>query len=169
MMVISCSSVSMYKMRIGFSEDIHELVENRPLILGGVIIPSDNGEKAHSDGDVLLHAISESILGALALGDLGTFFPDDKDETLNMDSKFILAKVKDLMKKEGYEIGNVDASIILEKPKLKEYIPLMRKNIAEILDTDIKNISIKAGTNEKMDSIGEGKAIKATSIVLLKK
>lgn len=157
----------MFNMRIGFGEDIHELVEGRKLVIGGVEIPSLVGEKAHSDGDVLLHAICDSILGALALGDIGRHFPDTSEETKDMDSKIILKKVVKMMKKSGYRVSNIDTSIILESPKLKDYILEMRKNIAEILGVDISVVSVKAGTNEKMDSLGQGKAIKATSIVLL--
>lgn len=157
----------MYK--IGYAEDIHQLVDNRKLILGGVEIPFEKGLLGHSDADVLLHAISESILGALALGDLGKHFPDTSSDTLNMDSKIILGKVKDMMKEKGYKVSNIDASVVLEKPKLAPYILEMRNNIAKILETDVSTISVKAGTNEGLDAIGEGKAIKAISICLLKK
>ena len=156
-------------MRIGYSEDIHVLIEGRKLMLGGIEVPSDKGEKAHSDGDVVLHALSESILGALALGDLGTHFPDNLEETKDMDSKDILKTVKGLMEKEGYHLVNADISIILERPKIKNYILKMRECIANILGVDIKQISIKAGTNEGVDEIGQGKAVKAVSIVLLEK
>lgn len=155
--------------RVGFSKDIHQLVENRKLIIGGVVIPFEKGELAHSDGDVLFHALSESILGALALGDLGTHFPDTSKETLNMDSSVIVAKVVSMMKKEGYEVNNVDIFISLERPKLKDYISQMKKNVASLLEINIDQVSIKAGTNEKMGPVGEGNAIEATSMILLKK
>ena len=155
--------------RVGFSKDIHQLVENRKLIIGGVVIPFEKGELAHSDGDVLFHALSESILGALALGDLGTHFPDTSRETLNMDSSVIVAKVVSMMKKEGYKVNNVDIFISLERPKLKDYISQMRKNVASLLEINIDQVSIKAGTNEKMGPVGEGNAIEATSMILLKK
>jgi 2-C-methyl-D-erythritol 2,4-cyclodiphosphate synthase len=155
--------------RIGFSEDIHQLVENRKLLLGGIHIPYHLGEKAHSDGDVLIHAIAESMLGALALGDLGKHFPDNSEATLNMDSALILKKVNDMIQTQGYEINNIDASIILEQPKLAGYIQDIRLNLAKILDIDVSRISIKAGTNEKMDEIGKGHAVKAISICMLKK
>ncbi len=155
--------------RVGFSKDIHQLVENRKLIIGGVVIPFEKGELAHSDGDVLFHALSESILGALALGDLGTHFPDTSKETLNMDSSVIVAKVVSMMKKEGYKVNNVDIFISLERPKLKDYISQMRKNVASLLEINIDQVSIKAGTNEKMGPVGEGYAIEATSMILLKK
>ena len=154
-------------MRIGFASDIHQLVENRKLILGGVVVPFEKGEKAHSDGDVVYHALGESILGALALGDLGTHFPDNDDKYKDMDSSLIIKEVTRLMDERGYKVNNVDISITLEKPKLKPYIENMRQNIARLLNTDISNVSLKAGTNEKMDEIGKGNAVKAESIVLL--
>jgi len=154
-------------MRIGFASDIHQLVENRKLILAGVVVPFEKGEKAHSDGDVVYHALGESILGALALGDLGTHFPDNDDKYKDMDSSLIIKEVTRLMDERGYKVNNVDISITLEKPKLKPYIENMRQNIARLLNTDISNVSLKAGTNEKMDEIGKGNAVKAESIVLL--
>ena len=155
--------------RIGFSKDIHQLVENRKLIIAGVVIPFEKGELAHSDGDVLYHALAESILGALALGDLGKYFPDISDDTLNMDSGIIVNKAVEMMFEKGYEINNVDIFVSLEKPKLKDYILSMRENVARLLKTDIDNVSIKAGTNEKMGEVGQGLAIEATSMVLLRK
>ena len=155
--------------RIGFSKDIHRLVENRRLIIAGVVIPFEKGELAHSDGDVLYHAVAESILGALALGDLGTFFPDNKEETKDMNSALIVSKVVEMMLERGYRINNIDVFISLEKPKLKDYISLMRKNLAVLLHTDLENVSIKAGTNEGCAEVGKGEAIEATSIVMLVK
>ena len=131
-------------MRIGFASDIHRLVEGRKLILAGVIVPFELGELAHSDGDVVYHALAESILGALALGDLGTHFPDSNDKYKDIDSSILVKEVVSLMKKEGYIIGNIDISITLEKPKLKNYISEMRNNIARLLETDVKNVSVKA-------------------------
>lgn len=155
--------------RVGFSKDIHRLVSNRKLIIGGVVIPFELGEEAHSDGDVLYHALAESILGALALGDLGTHFPDTSDETLNMDSSLIVKSVVQKMKNKGYAVNNVDIFISLEKPKLKDYISEIRNNIAILLEVSLDQVSVKAGTNEKMGPVGEGKAIEATSMILLKK
>ena len=155
-------------LRIGFSKDIHRLVENRKLIIGGVIVPFEKGELAHSDGDVLYHALAESILGALALGDLGTHFPDTSEATKDMDSKDIVAKVVTMMLKKGYEVNNVDIFVSLERPKLKDYIPQMRQNVAGLLGVSIDAVSIKAGTNEGVGPVGEGKAIEATSMILLK-
>ena len=155
--------------RVGFSKDIHVLVPNRKLIIGGVIIPFEKGEKAHSDGDVLFHAVAESILGALALGDLGKHFPDNKEETKDMDSGVIVSKVVEMMKELGYSINNIDVFISLEKPKLKDYILDMRNNLARLLECDLSQISIKAGTNEGCGEVGRGEAIEASSIVMLKK
>ena len=154
-------------MRIGFASDIHQLVENRKLILAGVVIPSPVGEKAHSDGDVVYHALAESILGALALGDLGKHFPDNDDKYLNIDSSLIVKEVVKMMDELGYKVNNVDISITLEKPKLRDRIDEMRSNIANLLNTDIKNVSVKAGTHEKIGPLGRGEAVKAESIVML--
>ena len=155
--------------RVGFSKDIHRLVENRKLIIGGVIIPFSKGELAHSDGDVLYHAVAESILGALALGDLGKHFPDTSNETLDMNSELIVSKVVKMMDELGYEVNNIDVFISLEKPKLKDYIEIIRENLARVLNTNIGNVSVKAGTNEGCGEVGKGEAIEATSMVLLKK
>ena len=154
--------------RVGFSKDIHKLVENRKLIIAGVVIPFEKGELAHSDGDVLYHALAESILGALALGDLGKHFPDNSEKTLNMDSAIIVSEVVKMMFEKGYEVNNVDLFISLEKPKLKDYIPQMRENVANLLRIDVDRVSIKAGTNEGCGEVGKGEAIEASSIVLLK-
>lgn len=154
-------------MRIGFASDIHQLVENRKLILAGVVIPFEKGEKAHSDGDVVYHALGESILGALALGDLGTHFPDNDDRYKDMDSSLIIKEIKKMMDERHYKVNNVDISITLESPKLKPYIQQMRENIARLLDITLDQVSMKAGTNEKLDEIGKGNAVKAESIILL--
>ena len=155
--------------RVGFSKDIHRLVENRKLIIAGVEIPYHLGELAHSDGDVLYHALAESILGALALGDLGKHFPDTSSVTLNMDSSLIVKEVVKMMKDKGYQVNNVDIFISLEKPKLKDYIELMRKNVATLLEVNASQVSIKAGTNEGCGEVGKGEAIEATSMIMLKK
>jgi len=155
--------------RVGFSKDIHRLVENRKLIIAGVEIPYHLGELAHSDGDVLYHALAESILGALALGDLGKHFPDTSSKTLNMDSSLIVKEVVKMMKDKGYQVNNVDIFVSLEKPKLKDYIELMRKNVATLLEVSASQVSIKAGTNEGCGEVGKGEAIEATSMIMLKK
>ena len=155
--------------RVGFSKDIHRLVENRKLIIAGVVVPFEKGELAHSDGDVVYHAVAESIYGALAMGDLGKRFPDNCDETLNMDSSLIMKDAVSCMLEKGYEVNNIDVFISLERPKLKDYIDEMRKNIATLLNVKVDQVSLKAGTNEGCGEVGRGEAIEATSIVLLKK
>ena len=155
-------------MRIGFASDIHRLVEGRKLMLAGVCVPFPMGELAHSDGDVVYHAVSEAILGALALGDLGKHFPGTP-EYKDIDSSIIVKKVVDMMLNKGYEINNIDVSITLEKPKLQPFIIEMRQNLALLLNTSLDNISVKAGTNEGIDEIGKGLAAKADAIVMLKK
>ena len=154
-------------MRIGIGTDIHRLVVGRKLIIAGVEIPCEVGELAHSDGDVLYHALSDAILGALALGDIGIYFPDTLSETEGMDSSDIVKFVYDKMEERNYEIGNVDITITLEKPKLKDYRQRMRENVARLLNTSIDNVSIKAGTNEGLDDVGHGLAIRVDAIVLL--
>ena len=154
-------------MRIGFASDIHQLIEKRPLILAGVIIPAPYGELAHSDGDVVYHAIADSILGALALGDIGEYFPDNDQRTEGMDSAIIINRIYEIMNEKQYKIGNIDITIHLEEPKISSYKSIMRLNVARLLKTDINNVSIKAETNEKLDAIGQKKAVKAESIVLL--
>jgi 2-C-methyl-D-erythritol 4-phosphate cytidylyltransferase/2-C-methyl-D-erythritol 4-phosphate cytidylyltransferase/2-C-methyl-D-erythritol 2,4-cyclodiphosphate synthase len=156
-------------MRIGHSFDIHQFIEGRPLWLGGIEIPSDKGLLGHSDADVLLHAISEAILGALALGDLGTHFPDTDPKYEGIDSKLILKEVRVLMQQKGYRIVNIDATVYAEVPKLNPHIANIRKNISQLLSIPTDDISIKATTYEKMDAIGEQKAMAAEAVVLLKK
>ena len=155
--------------KIGFSKDIHRLVSNRKLILAGVVVPFDKGELAHSDGDVVYHAIAESILGALALGDLGKHFPDNSESTKDMDSAIIVKQVVSMMKEQGYAVNNIDVFVSLEKPKLKDYIEQMRNNISNLLGVDTSCVSLKAGTNEGCGEVGRGEAVEASSIVLLKK
>ena len=155
-------------MRIGFGTDIHRLVEGRKLMLAGVHVPAPFGELAHSDGDVIYHASMDAILGARALGDIGKLFPDNDPQYKDIDSSLLFKKVVALMKEKGYRINNIDVMVTLEKPKLKDYIVEMRNNIANILETSIDNVSVKAGTNEGLDALGRGEAVKAEVIVLLK-
>lgn len=154
-------------MRIGSGFDVHRLVPDRDLVIGGVLIPHDRGLLGHSDADVLLHALMDAILGALALGDIGKHFPPDDDAYLDADSKKLLAAVYALMKEEGYRLGNADLTIIAEKPKMAPHIPAMRETIAALLETDIKNVSVKATTTEKLGFTGRGEGIAATATVLL--
>lgn len=154
-------------MRIGQSTDIHRFAENRQLILGGVLIPYEKGLDGHSDADALTHAIAEAILGALALGDLGHWFPDTDPRYKGMNSLLILKEVVRMMKEKGYKIGNVDSLILIEKPKMAPYIDAMRKNYAEILECNLSQVSVKATRGEKMGFIGRGEGVLAQAVVLL--
>ncbi|MGN0677147.1 MAG: 2-C-methyl-D-erythritol 2,4-cyclodiphosphate synthase [Ruminococcus sp.] len=155
--------------RIGHGYDVHRLTENRKLILGGVDIPHDKGLLGHSDADVLVHAIMDSILGALALGDIGHLFPDNDDSYKNADSIKLLEKVCQVMENNGYKIGNIDSTVIAQKPKLAPYIIQMRENIAEACKCDISQISVKATTEEKLGFTGEMLGISAHAVSLLVK
>lgn len=155
--------------RIGQSTDIHQLVEGRKLIIGGVEIEHTKGLLGHSDADVLTHAIAESILGALALGDLGKHFPDTDPAYKNMDSIWMLQQVYELMKTKGYCINNLDALIMIEKPKMAPHIEQMREYIANALHCDIDLISIKATRGEKMGFIGREEGVQAQCITMLKR
>ena len=155
--------------RIGFSEDIHPVKKGRKLVLGGVEIPGADGLDGHSDADVVLHAVSEAILGALALGDLGKHFPDSDPKYKDISSVVLLEHVYSLMKKEGAKLNNVDIQVACAKPKLAPYLPKMRKVISQTLHTRLNNVSIKAMSFNTVGPIGEGKAIKAQAIVLLDK
>ena len=154
-------------MRIGYGIDFHQLVEGRDLMIGGVKIPHTKGALGHSDADVLLHAICDALLGAACLGDIGVHFPDTSAEFKNIDSKILLAKTKDLIAAEGYSIVNIDASLCLEKPKIKPHIPAMQETIAKILDIGLRDISIKATTNEKMGFVGREEGLVAHAVCLL--
>lgn len=156
-------------MRIGIGYDIHKLVKDRALILGGVKIPYESGLLGHSDADVLVHAIIDSMLGALALRDIGFHFPDTDEKFKDANSLILLEKTNELIKKEGYRVSNIDSNIICQKPKLMSYIDTMRENIARVIDIELNQISIKAKTNEKMDSAGNGIAIVANAVSLLEK
>ena len=154
-------------MRIGQSQDVHKLVEDRDLIIGGVKIPYEKGLLGHSDADVLLHAIIESIIGAMGLKDIGTHFPDSDDKYKGISSLELLDEIYKLMDREGYKIINLDSLIIIEKPKMAPYIDEMRKNIAEHLHTEIKNINVKATCMEKMGFVGKGEGAIAQAVVLV--
>ena len=154
-------------MRIGQSQDTHKLVEGRDLFIGGVKIPYEKGLLGHSDADVLLHAIIESIIGAMGLRDIGTHFSDKDPEYEGISSLKLLEATYEMMCKEGYKIVNVDSLIIIERPKMAPYIDEMRKNIAEALHTDIKNINVKATCSEKMGFIGRGEGAVAQAVCLI--
>ncbi|HLM01928.1 MAG TPA: 2-C-methyl-D-erythritol 2,4-cyclodiphosphate synthase [Pyrinomonadaceae bacterium] len=153
--------------RIGFGNDIHRLVEGKRLILGGVEIKSDKGAEGHSDADALLHAATDAVLGALALGDIGSHFSDKDERWRNADSVVFLRGAIDLMREKGFRVVNLDSTVSLEKPKLRPHINAMRENLARILEINIERVSVKAKTGEKVDAVGENRAIKAEVIVLL--
>ena len=153
--------------RVGIGNDIHRLVEGRPLIIGGVRIESELGAEGHSDADVLCHALCDAILGALSLGDLGKHFPNDEERWRNAESFIFLRYVVGLMKERGYAINNVDSTVHLEKPKMRPYIDQIKTGLAELLETDSLNISVKAKTSENVDAVGELRAVRADVIVLL--
>lgn len=156
-------------MRIGFGYDVHKLVEDRKLILGGVEVTFERGLLGHSDADVLVHAIMDSILGALALGDIGKHFPDTDNKYKDISSIYLLSQVFELMKDSGYTIGNIDATIAAQRPKLAPYIEEMRLNIANTLHTSIDNINIKATTTEWLGFEGREEGISAYSVCMIKK
>ena len=157
----------MNDIRIGFGVDVHQLVADRKLIIGGVDIPSDLGALGHSDADVLLHAICDAMLGALNLRDIGFHFPDTDPKYKGIDSSILLRDTFALIQSKGYRLGNMDCTIIAEKPKLNPHIPEMQKRIAELVNSEEERISIKATTHEKVDSFGERRAIKAYATCLL--
>ena len=154
-------------MRIGSGFDVHAFAAGKKLILGGEEIPHEKGLSGHSDADVLVHALMDAVLGALALGDIGLHFPPGDDRYLNADSMKLLAEVVEMMEKEGYRIGNADMTVIAEKPKMAPHIPAMRRNIAAALKTDLKDVSIKATTTEKLGFTGREEGIAAFASVLL--
>lgn len=156
-------------MRIGYGIDFHQLVEGRDLVIGGITIPHTKGALGHSDADVLLHAICDALLGAACLGDIGVHFPDTSSEFKNIDSKILLARVKELITAEGYSIVNIDASLCLEKPKIKPYIPAMQEAIAGILGIGFRDISIKATTTEKMGFVGREEGLVAHAVCLIQR
>ncbi len=158
-----------FPFRIGLGYDLHRLVDNRKLIIGGVQIPYNKGLLGHSDADVLVHAIMDALLGALALGDIGKHFPDNDEAYKDADSMILLKKVYSLISEKGYKVGNIDSTIIAQAPKLLPFIPDMQKNIAENLQIEEACVSVKATTKEKMDSIGNGEAIAAIANVILYK
>lgn len=154
-------------MRIGHGYDVHALVENRKLILGGVEVPHTLGLAGHSDADVLLHAICDALLGAAAMGDIGKHFPDTSDDFKDIDSRILLRHVQGLLEEKGYKIGNVDSTIIAQKPKLAPHLAQMVENIAADLKVDLDQINVKATTTEKLGFEGEQKGISAHAVVIL--
>lgn len=155
--------------RIGIGYDIHKLAQGRELIIGGIKITHEKGLFGHSDADVLIHAIIDAMLGALALDDIGTLFPDTDPKYKDIDSTRLLEHVYNLIKTKGYKIGNIDSNIIAQAPKMMPYIPKMKAKLCEILQLPLENLSIKAKTKESLDSVGQKLAIEANAVVLLKK
>lgn len=155
--------------RIGFGYDVHQLVENRKLILGGICIPFSKGTLGHSDGDALIHAICDALLGALALGDIGFHFPDTNTEFKDIDSKILLRKTVELIKGKGWEIANIDTTVCLEKPKLKDFISLMQNTLAGVMGISPDQISVKATTTETLGFVGTGEGVAVYAVALLQK
>ena len=154
-------------MRIGHGYDVHRLTEGRKLILGGVEVPYEKGLLGHSDADVLAHAVMDALLGAAGLGDIGRHFPDNDDRYLGADSLVLLKEVCRLLKEKGYRVGNVDATVIAQRPKLMSYIPEMRKNLASAMNVDEDAVNVKATTEEKLGFTGEGLGIAAHAVALI--
>jgi 2-C-methyl-D-erythritol 2,4-cyclodiphosphate synthase len=153
--------------RIGIGTDVHRLVEGRPLIIGGVRLESDLGADGHSDADVLMHAATDAVLGALALGDIGSHFPNDEERWRNAESAEFLMYAMGLARQRGFEVENIDTVVELERPKLRPHIEEIRANLAAALRIDIDRVSVKAKTGEAVDAVGEGRAVRAQAIVLL--
>ena len=154
-------------MRIGFGYDLHKLTQGRKLMIGGVHIPCDFGEEAHSDGDVLIHAIIDALFGAVAEGDIGSHFPPSDQKWKDINSLILLKETFSIIKKKGFSIINLDCTIILEKPKLLPYMKEIRQSIADNLEISINQISVKGKTKEKVDAVGEGRAIESYASLLL--
>lgn len=155
--------------RIGQGFDVHQLVEGRPLIIGGVRIPYEKGLLGHSDADVLLHAVADACLGAIGAGDIGTHFPDTDERYKDADSTLLLKQVWELVKHQGYELVNLDCTIIAQKPKMAPYIAQMKENIANLLEGEASQVNVKATTTEKLGFTGRGEGIAAQAVVLLRK
>ncbi len=157
----------MMDVRIGIGEDIHRFVAGKQLVLGGAKIPFDKGLLAHSDGDVVLHAVSDALLGALALGDIGHYFRTDDPKWDGADSQNIVAEVMRMVKEKGYRVGNLDVVILAEKPKLAAFLPEMKENLARLLEVDVSRIGIQAGTEEGLGEVGREEGIRAKAAVLV--
>ncbi len=155
------------KIRIGFGYDVHRLSEGETLWLGGILIPHFKGTVAHSDGDVIIHAVCDALLGAAGLRDIGYHFPDHSDDFRNIDSKILLKKVKGLINDKGYDIGNIDITVAVQQPRLKDYIPMMEKKMAEVLSLENEAVSVKATTTEKLGFEGREEGISVYAVALL--
>ncbi len=155
--------------RVGFGYDSHRFVPGRPLVIGGVVVPYELGLAAHSDGDVLIHAVCDALLGAAGLKDIGTWFPDTDDTYKNADSTLLLAKVVEVIKERGWQVNNLDCTLVLERPKMKPHIDNIILRLSQLLDVSPENIAVKAKTNEKMGFTGAGEGIAAVAAVTLRK
>ena len=155
--------------RIGLGYDVHRLTEGRPLILGGVTIPYEKGLLGHSDADVLLHALMDALLGAAALGDIGCLFPDSDERYRGADSRVLLREVADLLERSGFSVGNVDVTLIAQRPKIAPYVPRMRENIAADLNLPLEAVSVKATTEEGLGFTGSGEGMAAHAVALIEK
>ena len=157
------------KIRIGFGYDVHQLTENRELWLGGVQIPHDKGALGHSDADVLLHAICDALLGAAGKRDIGFYFPDTSSEFKNIDSKILLQRTIQVLKDDGWKVGNIDSTLCMERPKIMSFVPEMKKVISSICEIDEEDVSIKATTSEKMGFVGREEGVNAYAVTLIQK
>lgn len=159
----------MTKLRVGHGYDVHRLVEGRALILGGVTVPFDRGLLGHSDADVLTHAVMDALLGAAALGDIGQLFPDSDAAYAGADSIALLERVTALLREHGWQVGNVDATVVAQAPKLAPYIPDMRRRLAEAMGLDVDCVSVKATTEERLGFTGSGEGMAAHAVVLIER
>lgn len=157
----------MKNIRIGLGYDVHQLAGGRKLTIGGVVIPHEKGPVAHSDGDVLIHAICDALLGAANLRDIGFHFPDTSEDFRNISSLVLLRKTFSLLEEKGYQVGNIDSTLCLQRPKISSFIPAMVINLADALQTDVSNISVKATTTEKLGFVGEERGISAYAVALI--
>ena len=155
--------------RVGNGYDVHQLAEGLPLVLGGVKIPHTKGCVAHSDGDVLIHAICDAILGALALGDIGQYFPDTSDEFSGIDSRILLSRVAEMIRSRGWDIVNIDGTLLAQKPKIAPYVPQMRQALADVLGLPVDAVSVKATTTERLGFVGREEGVAAEAVCLLKR
>jgi 2-C-methyl-D-erythritol 2,4-cyclodiphosphate synthase len=157
------------KIRVGFGYDVHQLTENRELWLGGVLIPHDKGALGHSDADVLLHAICDALLGAAGKRDIGFYFPDTSSEFKNIDSKILLQRTIQVLKNDGWKVGNIDSTLCMERPKIMSFVPEMKKVISAICEIEEDDVSIKATTSEKMGFVGREEGVNAYAVTLIQK
>jgi len=157
------------KIRVGFGYDVHQLTENRELWLGGVQIPHDKGALGHSDADVLLHAICDALLGAAGKRDIGFYFPDTSSEFKNIDSKILLQRTIQVLKDDGWKVGNIDSTLCMERPKIMSFVPEMKKIISSICEIEEDDVSIKATTSEKMGFVGREEGVNAYAVALIQK